>query len=79
VKKKSKRSYYKDEEALRRVGLKIREIRTSKKISQENLANECEIDYSQLNRMELGKVNFNLSNLYRIAEALNVDPKDLLD
>lgn len=79
MKKKSKRSYYKDEEALRRVGLRIREIRTAKKISQENLANECEIDYSQLNRMELGKVNFNISNLYRIAEALNVDPKDLLD
>ena len=62
-----------------RVGLRIREIRTSKKISHENLAYECEIDYSQINRMELGKVNFNLSNLYKIAKALNVNPKDLLD
>ncbi len=49
-----------------------------KEISQETLANECEIDYSQLNRMELGKVNFSISYLYRIAEALSVDPKDLL-
>ena len=28
--------------------------------------------------MELGKVNFNISNLYKIAEALKVDPKDFL-
>jgi len=79
VKKKSKRSYYKDEEALLRVGKRIREIRTSKKISIDNLAFECEVDYSQLNRMELGKVNFNISNLYRVAKALNVNPKELLD
>jgi transcriptional regulator with XRE-family HTH domain len=79
VKKKAKRSYFKDEEALRRVGQRIREIRTSKKISQYNLANECEVDYSQINRMELGKVNYSISSLLRIAKALGVDPKDFLD
>ncbi|MDQ2720435.1 MAG: helix-turn-helix domain-containing protein [Bacteroidota bacterium] len=75
MKKKAKRSYFKDEEAIRRVGQRIREIRTSKKISQYNLAN----DYSQINRMELGKVNFSISSLLRIAKALGVDPKDFLD
>jgi transcriptional regulator with XRE-family HTH domain len=78
VKKKAKSKYYKDEEALKRVGAKIREIRTSKQISQETLANDWEINYSQLNRMELGKVNFSLSYLFRIAKALDVDPEDLL-
>ena len=77
--KKAKRRYYKDEEVLRRIGFRIREIRTSKKISQEDLAFDCDADYSQLNRMELGKVNFSISNLYRVAEALHVNPKDLLD
>jgi len=38
VKQKGKRSYYKDGEALKKVGDKIREIRTSKQISQETLA-----------------------------------------
>jgi transcriptional regulator with XRE-family HTH domain len=79
VKKKAKRNYYKDEEALRRIGGKIREIRTLKKISQYELANDCEVDYSQINRMELGKVNFSISSLLRIAKALGVDPKDFLD
>jgi len=78
VKKKAKRSYYKDVEALKQVGDKIREIRTRKEISQETLANDCEIDYSQLNRMELGKVNFSFSYFLKIAKALQVDPKELL-
>ncbi len=42
------------------------------------LANDCEIDYSQVNRMELGKVNFSISYLYKIAAALEVNPKELL-
>ncbi len=78
MKPKGKRKYYKDDEALKLIGERIRDIRIKKKISQETLANECEIDYSQVNRMELGKVNFSISYLYRIARALNIDPKDLL-
>jgi transcriptional regulator with XRE-family HTH domain len=78
VKKKVPRKYFKDKNLLIEVGNKIREVRLSKNISQESLANECEIDYSQVNRMELGKVNFSISYLYLIAKALNVDPKELL-
>ena len=46
-------------------------------MSIEKLANECEVDSSQVGRMELGKVNFSISMLYRIADALNVDAKKL--
>jgi len=79
VEKKAKRSYFKDEEALLRIGQKIRKMRISNGMSQESLSFECELDYSQINRMELGKVNFTISNLYRIAKVLNVHPKDFLD
>jgi ribosome-binding protein aMBF1 (putative translation factor) len=34
------------------IGNKIREVRLSKNISQESLANEIEVDYSQVNRMD---------------------------
>lgn len=78
MKKKTPRKYFKDEDLLINIGNKIREIRLSKNISQESLANECEIDYSQVNRMELGKVNFSISYLYKIAKALEVNPKDIL-
>lgn len=78
MKKKVVRKNFRDAELLIHIGSKIREIRISQGVSQETLANECEVDYSQINRMELGKVNFNISNLYRIAKALNVDPTLLL-
>ena len=71
-------TYYKDEDALTKVGLKIREARLSKQISIERLANDCEVDTSQIGRMELGKVNFSISYLFRIAKALQIDPKELL-
>lgn len=44
----------------------------------ENLANSSGIDYSQWARMETGSVNFSISYLFRVAEALGVTPKDLL-
>ena len=78
MKQKPKVKYFKDEEALKRIGDNIRDIRTLKEISQETLANSCEIDYSQINRMELGKVNFGISFLFRIADALEVNPEELL-
>lgn len=43
-----------------------------------DLAFECEVDYSQIGRMELGKVNFTVSSLSRIAKGLKVDMNDLL-
>ena len=78
MKKHPKRRYYKDDALLKEIGEKIREVRLKKDISQEMLANECEIDYSQVNRMELGKVNFSISYLYKIASALGANPKDFL-
>ena len=72
-------NYYREEKILKNIGINIRKIRKAKKISQEDLANDCGMDYSQLNRMELGKVNFTISYLFRIAEALKVLPSDLID
>ena len=44
-----------------------------------DLAFKCgDKDYSQINRVELGKVNFSVSYLKLIAEALNISPQDLL-
>ena len=60
------------------VGDKIRKAREYKKISQEALGNEFGIDYTQINRMELGKVNFSISYLSRIAQALGIPPKELI-
>ena len=78
MKKKAKTVYYINKPALLLIGAKIREIRLSKGISIENLANTSGMDYSQLARMETGQVNFTISYLFRVAEALGVTPKNLL-
>lgn len=74
----TKKGYFINKAALLLIGNKMREIRQSKKISIETLANTSGMDYSQLARMETGQVNFTISYLFRVAEALGVTPKDLL-
>ena len=78
MKKRKARLYFKDEELLKQVGVKIRDARTALNLSIEALANECEVDYSQINRMELGKVNYSISYLSKVAKGLKLNPKDLL-
>ena len=76
--KSAKKEYYINEQALLLIGGRMRQIRKDKLLSIEQLANMSGMDYSQLARMELGQVNFTISYLFRVAEALGVTPKDLL-
>jgi len=76
--KKPKKEYYVNKPALSLVGSKMREIRLKKGITIEYLANTSGMDYSQLARMETGQVNFTISYLFRVAEALGITPKELL-
>ena len=77
--KKETKKYYRDDEFLRNVGQKIRANRLSKGFTQTELAFKCnDKDYSQINRVELGKVNFSVSYLSLIAVALEVSPNDLI-
>ena len=76
--KKKARRYYKDEEALKKMGERIRKARLLKGISIEQLAYDCEVDSSQIGRMELGKVDYRMSSFLRTAKALDTDPRELL-
>jgi transcriptional regulator with XRE-family HTH domain len=79
VPKVKRKPYYRNDTFLEEVGAQIRKNRLQKKLTQEELAFICnEIDYSQINRIELGKVNFSVSFLKLIAENLDIDVKDLL-
>jgi transcriptional regulator with XRE-family HTH domain len=79
VKKSTRKPYYRDDKFLLQIGEKVRVIRLKKGLTQMELAFKCiDKDYSQINRVEIGKVNFSVSNLSLIAEALDVTPKDLL-
>ena len=72
------KAYYRDASLLTSIGLKVRELRLERNLSQESLAIECGVPSSQINRIELGKVNFTVSYLSKLAKALQVNLKDLL-
>lgn len=61
------------------LGLHIRRLRELKKLSQEDLALDCEIPKIQIQRIELAKINTTIKTLVKIANALGVEPKTLLD
>jgi transcriptional regulator with XRE-family HTH domain len=75
-----KKTYHRDDAFMAQVGSRIRAIRQSKGMIQTELAFACnDMDYSLINRMELGKVNFSISLLSLLAKALDVKPKDFLE
>ena len=77
--KTPRKPYYRDDEFLKRIGGKVRSIRQKSGLSQTDLAFKCnDKDYSQINRLELGKINFSVSYLKLIASALNVKISELL-
>lgn len=64
---------------LKSVGANVRRIRIEKGLTMEQVANEAEIEYRQLGRIERGEVNTTLISLYRIAEAMGVNFSQFLE
>jgi transcriptional regulator with XRE-family HTH domain len=60
---------------LKNLGNNVRRIRQEKGLTMEALANEAEIEYRQLGRIERGEINTTVLSLLRIAEVLKVEVK----
>jgi transcriptional regulator with XRE-family HTH domain len=58
-------------------GLTIRKIRKRRGVSQENLALQCGLDRTYVSGIERGIRNPSLTNILKIAAALDVRPSDL--
>jgi putative transcriptional regulator len=61
-----------------RVGNRIRELRQAKGWSQQILADHAQMERSHLTRLEDGKREAGLKILEKIADALGVEPYELL-
>ncbi|MCM8710497.1 helix-turn-helix domain-containing protein [Clostridium sp. SYSU_GA19001] len=61
------------------VGINIKNIRLSKKITQKDLSNKTKINQSIISRYENGTIVPPIPKLEIIANALGVKPTDLLD
>lgn len=66
---------------LKLVGKRIKELRESKGISQIELVGRMEgnIDATNISRIEAGRTNPTLFTLFRIANALEIKPTQLID
>lgn len=62
----------------KQLGYKIAFARKEKKLTQERLAEMCNIDVSYVGQIERGIKTPSLKVLYLISKALNMDIKDLL-
>jgi len=60
-------------------GLRIKELRKLKGLSQEKLANLAEIDRTYLPTIEKGERNVSIVVIEKLAIALGVNIKDLFD
>lgn len=63
----------------RLIGLRIKGLRRSKKLSQEKLAERAETSPNYVSRMERGTENPTLDMLIKISKALEVDMWELFD
>lgn len=61
------------------LGNRIRQIREAKNISQTELGNLCDIERSNMNRIEAGNTNPSSYLIYQIAEKLEVEASELLN
>lgn len=69
----------KDEKLLKLLGKRIKFLRKKEKISQAQLAFEAGMPRLQVSRIERGAINTGVLTLVAIAEALNVQPKELFN
>ena len=61
------------------LGVHIRQLREKKNLSQQDLANDCSIPKSQIARIERAKINTTVRTLIKIANALQIEPKELMN
>ena len=62
----------------RQIGQRIREVRTKRGMSQQDLATGADISLPHISEIELGKTQMRVSTLIRIAEALQISTDVLL-
>lgn len=63
----------------KKFGDKLRQIRNEKGFSQEKLALKCGLHRTYISDIERGARNVSLINIEKIAKALTITPKSLLD
>lgn len=68
-----------DAKYLTAFGERLRYLRKSKNLSQEQLHFDSGIPLSQIGRLERGEVNTTISTVLSLSQALDIHPRELMD
>ncbi|MCG7501765.1 helix-turn-helix domain-containing protein [Tenacibaculum sp. Mcav3-52] len=67
----------KNKEFMVAFGKNLKKLRKEVELTQEDLANDCNISLSQIGRIERGEINTTISTLYVLAKALDIEVAEL--
>jgi transcriptional regulator with XRE-family HTH domain len=62
-----------------KIGLRIKEIRTSKSLSQEEVAWKSEVDRTFMNHVENGRRNLSVESLEKVIKGLEISFKEFFN
>jgi transcriptional regulator with XRE-family HTH domain len=60
-------------------GKRVQALREEKQLSLRQLAQNCEIDYSDISKIEKGLRNIQMSTILELSKGLNVSPQELFN
>ena len=69
----------KNENLEKKFGAKLAYIRKSKKISQMKLAEIVDMNFNYIGQIERGEANVTIHTMHILADALDIDMKELFD
>ena len=67
------------EDFLNTFGRKVYTLRKEKNYSYRELAKRCDVDFSDISKIEKGERNIQLSTVLELAKGLEVHPQELFD
>jgi transcriptional regulator with XRE-family HTH domain len=60
-------------------GKRLESLRTDQKLSFRQLAQNCNVDHSDISKIEKGEKNIQLTTILELAKGLGLHPKELFD
>lgn len=66
------------DDAIKTIASKIKQQRLAQQMTVQELAYRCEMERSNMSRIESGKVNVTVKTMCAICNALNVKLKDII-
>lgn len=60
-------------------GKRIEHLRKEQNLSLRQLAQRCDVDFSEINKIEKGERNIQITTIIELAKGLKVHPKELMD